>query len=287
MKKIFTLLLAVMGFSMMASAQGGDYMMVGTWQGWSWENDPLVFTYVETQASGDEVYTGSVSKIYGDWKIVKDHSWDGALGGGGMNMQVGQEYDLTPGGANTGFAAGYVVKNATFTLTVHTNGSATIKVEGTAGEEHSYGVVGAFQGWNAGGAPLLVEQSDGSYGLAISNFPGGQDFKISIDKTWTCFLAQDGRTTLEFAVPYTCARANNDNNFNVGVSGTNYNVWISLVVAANAQSAEITVTETTTGITLLSTAVEKADEVFNVAGQRLSQPAKGLNIINGKKVLVK
>ena len=144
-----------------------------------------------------------------------------------------------------------------------------------------------IMGWNAGGAPLLVEQSDGSYGLAISNFPGGQDFKISIDKTWTCFLAQDGRTTLEFAVPYTCARANNDNNFNVGVSGTNYNVWISLVVAANAQSAEITVTETTTGITLLSTAVEKADEVFNVAGQRLSQPAKGLNIINGKKVLVK
>lgn len=285
MKKIFTLFLALVGFSMVASAQD-SYMMVGTWQGWSFENSPLIFEY-QTTTGGDAIYTASIDKIFGDWKIVKNSSWDGALGGGGMNMVAGGEYDLTPGGANSGFSSGYNLKDASFTLTVHTNGSATIKVEGTPYEEHSYGVVGNFQGWNAAGAPLMQEQDDGSFGLAINNFPGGQEFKISIDKSWTCFLAQDGPTTLDFGVAYTCARGDNNNNFSVGESGTNYNVWVSLKVAADAQSAELTVTETTTGITLLSTAVEKADEIYNIAGQRLSQPAKGINIINGKKVLMK
>ena len=48
-------------------------MMVGTFNGWSFEQSPLVFNYVETTAAGD-VYTASTTSIYGDWKIVKDHS---------------------------------------------------------------------------------------------------------------------------------------------------------------------------------------------------------------------
>ena len=215
-------------------------MMVGTFNGWSFEQSPLVFKYVETTAVGD-VYTASTTSIYGDWKIVKDHSWTDALGGAGTNMEVGNEYNLNKGGANSGFANGYVVRNATFTLTVFDTGNAKIKVEGTAGEEHSYGVVGNFQGWNAASAPLMEEKSDGSFYIEIDNFPGAQEFKISIDKSWTCFLAQNGKTTLTFGEAYTCARDDNDNNFTVGESGQTYKVGMTLVVASDAKSAQLTV----------------------------------------------
>ena len=46
--------------------------------------------------------------------------------------------------------------------------------------------------------------------------------------------------------------------------------------------------DNTTGITETRTvSAEDAAAIFNIAGQRLSQPQKGVNIINGKKVLVK
>ena len=74
-KKLLSLfwLLCPLFFVGQLSAQGGDYMMVGTFNGWSFEQSPLVFNYVETTAAGD-VYTASTTSIYGDWKIVKDHS---------------------------------------------------------------------------------------------------------------------------------------------------------------------------------------------------------------------
>ncbi len=45
-----------------------------------------------------------------------------------------------------------------------------------------------------------------------------------------------------------------------------------------------------TGVQALSVAKQKAavaDEYFNLAGQRIAQPSKGLYIVNGKKVIVK
>ena len=259
--------------------QTDEYMMVGSFQGWSFENNPLVF-----ESQGDNVYTASIDKIYGDWKIVKNRSWDGALGGGGKSMEPGNTYNLVMNGDNTGFAAGVIVNNAKFTLTVAENGNATIKVEGTMTEEHSFGLVGAFQGWNAGNALLLEEQEDGSWTKDITAFPGGKEFKVSIDKTWTCFLAQDAPTALSFNEPYTCARGDNNNNFTIGDDGIDYNVHVKLVVAEDAQSAELTITDTDTGITMLSTKVA-TDAIYNVAGQRVHRMQKGINIINGKKIL--
>ena len=44
----------------------------------------------------------------------------------------------------------------------------------------------------------------------------------------------------------------------------------------------------TTGITeTQNVSAEEFGTIFNLAGQRISQPQKGVNIINGKKVLVK
>lgn len=258
-----------------------EYMMVGTWQGWSFENNPLKFEH-----QGESVYTASIDEIYGDWKIVKNNSWTDALGGGGMNMQPGNTYNLTKGGDNTGFASGVVLRNAKFTLTILEDGNATIAVEGSTSVEHSYGLVGAFQGWSTGNAAFLEQQSDGSWTTDIESFPGGQMFKVSIDKTWECFLAQDAPTLLTFGSPYTCARGDNNNNFSIGEEGSNYNVHVVLVVAADEQSAELTITDRTSGITLLQTGSAHGS-VFDVTGRRLQSHQTGLNVIDGKVVMIK
>ncbi len=262
--------------------QVDQYMMVGTFQGWSFENNPLVFTYDADKKN----YTASIDEIFGDWKIVKNKSWTDALGSNEKNMLPGNTYNLVKGGDNTGFASGVVVKNATFTLTIQEDGNAALQVDGEVGEIRSYGLVGAFQGWSTTTATFLEEQEDGSWTTDIANFPGGSDFKISIDKTWTCFLGQEGPAKLSFGEAYTCVRGNNDNNLSIGNAGETYNVHVVLVVAADGQSADLTITDTVTGVTMLKTNSD-ADVIYNLAGQRLASPLKGVNIINGKTVLVK
>ena len=42
-----------------------------------------------------------------------------------------------------------------------------------------------------------------------------------------------------------------------------------------------------TGINEVTTAAQQADGVFNLGGQRVAQPTKGLYIVNGKKVIIK
>ena len=63
------------------------------------------------------------------------------------------------------------------------------------------------------------------------------------------------------------------------VPATDYNTMFHNVVFSNPTSGIETV-ETTT-------AAAQSDAVFNLAGQRLSAPRKGINIIRGKKILVK
>ena len=48
-----------------------------------------------------------------------------------------------------------------------------------------------------------------------------------------------------------------------------------------------TETEETNGISAISTRSNKQGEIYNLAGQRVSNPAKGLYIVNGKKVIIK
>jgi hypothetical protein len=258
------------------------YIMVGTFQGWSFENNPLVFEY-----QGDNVYVASIDEIYSDWKIVRNNSWDSAFGGAGMNLEPGNTYNLVKGGDNTGFAQGVVLHNATFTLTVIDDENITLKVEGSTTEEHTYGVVGGFEGWNVANATLMTDQGDGLWTVDIDEFPGGEEFKISIDKSWDCFLAPDAPTQLNFGEPFVCVRGDSNNNLSIGEKGTNYDVHIELTIAADRQSAELVITDVANGIELLRTGTKTVDAIYNVAGQRMSAPAKGLNIINGKKIVIR
>lgn len=257
------------------------YYLAGTCKGWNF-NATTKFEY-----QGDGVYTLRYEEFFGDFKVVKNGAWGGDNEYCGVtNIEVGKEYTLVKGGGNASLVSGVTVKNAVITLTVAEDGTHKIKFEGATEEEHSYGLVGNFQGWDATKAPLFTEQADGSWTIDVADFPGGEGFKVSIDKTWTCFCPQgNADEAIEFDVPVTCARKDG-NNFTIGTSGEKYNVHVVLAVAADAQSATLTVVDTATGITLLQTAVE-ADAIFNLAGQRIAQPQKGINIINGKKVMMK
>ena len=101
-------------------------------------------------------------------------------------------------------------------------------------------------------------------------------------------------------------RWNEDNTFNGTSVGkaTGTAEWegnstnVVLAIAGNTQMNKITVSldkedeETTTYEELpdainTTKAVAEKSEVFNIAGQKLVAPMKGINIIGGKKVLVK
>ena len=56
---------------------------------------------------------------------------------------------------------------------------------------------------------------------------------------------------------------------------------------ATARTLEVVIAGETTGITEVEKANAESGAVYNLAGQRVAQPANGLYIVNGKKVIVK
>jgi len=66
--------------------------------------------------------------------------------------------------------------------------------------------------------------------------------------------------------------------------------WIELVPAsaANARRLSIVHEGETTGINTVSSSADKMDgEWYDLSGRRVAQPAKGIYVKNGKKVIVK
>lgn len=243
---------------------------------------------LEFADKGNGVYTASIDAIYGEWKIVKNNSWAFTLSNGDLGMEPDNTYDLQRDFTNSGFATGKLLKDAKLTLTIKDDGSATLKVEGTL-VEHSYSLVGEFNKWILTDGPFLTHQEDGSWTADIKDFPGGEEFKVSIDKSWTCFLAQSATTSLTFGEPYTCARADAANNFTIGEKGTNYDIHVALVVADDVQSATLTISTTPTGINLIDAdnANNAKATIYNISGQKLTELQNGINIVNGKKFIRK
>lgn len=268
-----------------SKTEAPKYSMVGTWQEWSLSDSPLEF---EDQGNG--VYTASIDEIYGEWKIVKNGSWNGAYGGDGTEMLPGNTYNLVRNSnVNASFATGKILKDVTFTLTVADENNATLKIEGTSADrERTYGLVGEFQGWRTTKATLLTQQEDGSWTADIKAFPGGESFKISIDKSWDCFQPVGASTKLSFGEACTCEREKNGgNHFTIGEKGTNYDVHVVLVVGQDEQWATLTITNTTAdGINQINAETAKST-IYSISGQKLTDLKKGINIVNGKKVIKK
>ena len=63
--------------------------------------------------------------------------------------------------------------------------------------------------------------------------------------------------------------------------------YLDLGHAPGAKALTFTFTDADGIKTIETVSAEAAAEIFNLAGQRMSRPVKGVNIINGKKVLIK
>ena len=80
---------------------------------------------------------------------------------------------------------------------------------------------------------------------------------------------------------------NNDGKLQKGGSGATINSFRAYLTAVSG-AREITFEDETTGLTDVSSKTSDGrGECFNLAGQRVAQPTKGLYIVNGRKVVIK
>lgn len=80
---------------------------------------------------------------------------------------------------------------------------------------------------------------------------------------------------------------NGEGKLQKGGSGANINSFRAYLIAVSG-AREITFEDETTGLTDVSSKTSDGrGECFNLAGQRVAQPTKGLYIVNGRKVVIK
>ena len=139
----------------------------------------------------------------------------------------------------------------------------------------------------AANTPLLLNAPAETYAIPVAT--SGTDYSSS-----NKLVAGDGT-----AVAYD---DNSGYNYVLSVDGSNAmfmrivdgkpatvsvgKAYLALDSAPSAHSLNLFDDEETTGVNEVKT--QKADgQYFNLAGQRVAQPTKGLYIVNGKKVMVK
>ena len=117
----------------------------------NWNADPA-WEFQTTEKEG--VYTLADKELFGQFKVA-DANWSDACNYGGMSgavPQLGMPFSLVPGGASANIDLGdatYVCK--TITLTIDSEGAATLLLEGTegeAGEVTEVYVMGNNNGWD-------------------------------------------------------------------------------------------------------------------------------------------
>lgn len=238
------------------------YALVGDFNNWLFE-DAQPFNK-ETDDEEMEVYClSALSELQGDFKIVTwnatvdngngNFTWSNALADGGKYM-IATTYDneelirynlyYSDSGQNNGIAPSMMVVNPSLWLTIPKNGQQpNLYIQGTmvTSPVSSLKVVGNFCGWDLENACQMFQSGTNIFEVDITDFPGGEEFKFSINDTWVCFLGLEP-TEVGLNIPCYCERDNNDNNFTVGKYGKNYNVHIRLEVAEDQMSANVTIT---------------------------------------------
>jgi len=196
MKKLFTFAMALMA-AMAINAT--DYYYAGAANGWSNNNDSWKFTEVEG------VLTLEVADLYGDFKIAENGAWHPQHGAAaaGEGVALGGSYNLVkcddsegekdaPANCNILFPTDqgegdWRYANAKLTLDASNPDALVISLVAGTIYDHSaapktYQIVGAFNNWDAAGAPSFVEV-DGVPTVTIENLSG--TFKIIEDHAWT------------------------------------------------------------------------------------------------------
>ena len=215
MKKFFTFVLAMMA-AMTINAT--DYYYAGAANGWSNNNDAWKFVEVEG------VLTLEVADLYGDFKITENGNWHPQHGGAveGEGVALNGTYNLVKCDDSQGEADApanctilipegqgegeWRYKDAKLTLDASNPDALVISLVAGTLYDHSaapktYQIVGAFNGWDAAGAPSF-EEVEGVLTVNIADLNG--TFKIIEDHAWTNQWATNWETGagLALGVPY-------------------------------------------------------------------------------------
>jgi hypothetical protein len=196
MKKFFTFAIALMA-AMALNAT--DYYFAGAANGWSNNNDAYKFVEVEG------VLTLEVADLYGEFKITENGAWHPQHGAAaaGEGVALNGSYNLVkcddsqgegdapanctiliPEGQGEGE---WRYKDAKLTLDASNPDALVISLVAGTIYDHSaapktYQIVGAFNGWDAAGAPSF-EEVEGVLTVNIADLNG--TFKIIEDHAWT------------------------------------------------------------------------------------------------------
>lgn len=133
-------------------------------------------------------------------------------------------------------------------------------------------------------------------GYAGANVPFLADYAaassdvIVFSNKGVCATGSLGTTFVGVYAPqsaYNLYGINNDGKLQKGGSGATINSFRAYLTAVSG-AREITFEDETTGLTDVSSKTSDGrGECFNLAGQRVAQPTKGLYIVNGRKVVIK
>lgn len=212
MKKLFTFAIALMTA---LAINATDYYYAGAANGWSNNSDAWKFVEV----SG--VLTLEVADLYGDFKIAENGAWHPQHGAAAENegVALNGSYNLVkcddsegekdaPANCKILFPqeGDWRYKDAKLTLNAADPDHLVISLVAGTLYDHSaapktYQIVGAFNNWDAAGAPSF-EEVNGVLTVTVEDLSG--TFKIIQDHAWTNQWATNWETGggLALGVPY-------------------------------------------------------------------------------------
>jgi hypothetical protein len=216
MKKLFTFAIALMAA---LALNATDYYFAGAANGWSNNNDSWKFVEVEG------VLTLEVADLYGDFKVTEDGNWHPQHGAAvaGEGVALNGSYNLVKCDDSEGEKDApanctilipaeqgegeWRYKDAKLTLDATNPDALVISLVAGTIYDHSiapktYQIVGAFNGWDAAGAPSF-EEVNGVLTVGLADLNG--TFKIIEDHKWDHQWATNWETGggLVLGEPYT------------------------------------------------------------------------------------
>ncbi len=130
------------------------------------------------------------------------------------------------------------------------------------------------------GTPVVLK-NEGEYTLAPVATPESVDGNM--------LKASDGTVEGSSSIFVLAKPANKEVGFYAVKEGTTVAKGKAYLEIANAdvKSFAFSFADQADGIETLSTSTLKGENIFNIAGQRIQKMQKGINIVNGKKVVLK
>lgn len=142
------------------------------------------------------------------------------------------------------------------------------------------------------GTPCLVKAKSADYSLVLENV------KVNSSTTAGSTEIENGTTKVTYQGVFTSTPLDDGDNawivkdnllhkvVNAGTVGA-YRAYFTVETSTPVKALSFDFNDTPTAINAVEATQNEKAEIFNLAGQRLNKAQKGVNIINGKKVLVK